>query len=176
MSEKKNDSEEGPQQSKAKKWILGGAIALVLLGGGIAAGYLLGARNAPETPLAEAPAGSADSESAAIPSQASSVKGPVGPMVNIDSFIVNILDEQGSRYLKAAITLEVDGKEAVDEVTIRLPQVRDAILLHVGNKAFQELSDLQGKLQLRAELITRLNQILQKGKIQKIYFTDFVVQ
>jgi flagellar FliL protein len=175
MSEKKSEGQAPPKMEGLKKWIVLGAVALVLLGGGTAAGYLVGARNGPPP----APPGTADSApaAAAVPA-AGSVAGKeqIGPMVNIDSFIVNILDDQGSRYLKAAITIEVDGKPGVDEIGIRLPQLRDAILLHVGNKTFQELNDLQGKLQLRAELVTRLNQILQKGKIQKIYFTDFVVQ
>ena len=175
MSEKKSAGETAPKQANAKKWIVLGALALVLLGGGTAAGYLLGARNTPAPAPAGTPEASPSSGPAAV-AETPAGKETVGPMINIDSFIVNILDDQGSRYLKAAITLEVDGKAAAEEVSARLPQVRDAILLHVGNKAFQELSDLQGKLQLRAELITRLNQILQKGKIQKIYFTDFVVQ
>ncbi len=175
MSEKKSGAETAPTSSDGKRWIVLGAVAVVLLGGGTAAGYLLGARNAPAPEPAAATGNAAEAASAAAPTAAAG-KETVGPMVNIDSFIVNILDDQGGRYLKAAITLELDGKAAADEVGTRLPQLRDAILLHVGNKSFQEMSDLQGKLQLRAELIARLNQLLQNGKIQKIYFTDFVVQ
>jgi len=101
---------------------------------------------------------------------------PVGPMVNIDPFIVNILDNEESRYLKAAITIEVDSDTASMELTSRMAQIKDAILLLVGNKTFNELSDLQGKLQLRAELLNKLNSILVQGKAKRIYFTDFVVQ
>ena len=97
-------------------------------------------------------------------------------MVNIDSFIVNILDDQESRYLKAALTLEVTSEEASMELSQRLPQIKDAILLLVGNKTFSELNDLEGKMQLRAELINKVNGILLKGKVKSIYFTDFVVQ
>jgi len=100
----------------------------------------------------------------------------VGPMVNIDTFIVNILDDEQSRFLKAAITIEADNDRVVQEINERMPQIKDAILLLIGNKTFSELNDLQGKLQLRAELINRINSILLKGKIKRIYFTDFVVQ
>jgi flagellar FliL protein len=58
----------------------------------------------------------------------------------------------------------------------RMPQIRDAILLLMSNKTFSEMSDLQGKLQLRAELLSRINSFFRKGKVQKIYFTEFVVQ
>jgi flagellar FliL protein len=102
---------------------------------------------------------------------------PVGQPRIVQRPVVGVpLDAQGTRYLKAAITLELNGKAGADEVSERLPQLRDAILLHVGNKTFGELNDLQGKLQLREELIAQLNQLLQKGEISKVYFTDFVVQ
>ncbi|MCK4690774.1 MAG: flagellar basal body-associated FliL family protein [Desulfuromonadales bacterium] len=100
----------------------------------------------------------------------------VGPMVSIDTFIVNIIDDEESRYLKASITIEVNTPETAMEVSERMPQIKDAILLLVGNKTFSELQDLQGKIQLRAELINRLNSILLNGKVKRIYFTDFVVQ
>jgi flagellar FliL protein len=97
-------------------------------------------------------------------------------MVDIDDFIINILDKNETRYLKAALTLELDSEETAAEVNERMPQIRDAILLLIGNKTFAELSDLQGKLQLRAEIIARLNKLLTTGKVKGIYFTEFVVQ
>ncbi len=104
--------------------------------------------------------------------------GEAGPanMVELNSFIVNILGEKGPRYLKASITLDVDNEDAVQEISERMPQIKDAILLLVGNKTYSDLADLQGKLQLRVELISRLNEILKAGQVRKIYFTDFVVQ
>jgi flagellar FliL protein len=57
-----------------------------------------------------------------------------------------------------------------------MPQMRDAIILLISNKTFEELQDLQGKKQLKAELQSRINSILQTGKVTSIYFTNFVVQ
>ncbi len=70
----------------------------------------------------------------------------------------------------------VDGPEVALEVEERKPQVRDAILLFMSSKSFDELRDLQGKLQLRADLIGRINALLALGEVKTIYFTDFVVQ
>jgi len=100
----------------------------------------------------------------------------IGPMINIEEFIVNILDGEDTRYLKVAITLEFDKEDATKEVSVRMPQIRDAILLLIGNKTFDELRDLQGKMQLRAELVGRINTIVQRSKVENIYFTDFVIQ
>jgi flagellar FliL protein len=57
-----------------------------------------------------------------------------------------------------------------------MPQIRDAILLLVGNKTFEELQDLEGKKQLKAEIMSKINGILQTGKVKAIFFTEFVVQ
>jgi flagellar FliL protein len=144
------------------------AAVVILLGGGAAAFFLL---RGDDSKTAATPA--AGTSPAATTTNAN---GAIGPMVEIEPFIINILDEEGTRYLKAAITLEANNELVVEEITQRMPQIRDSILLLVGNKTFSELADLQGKLQLRSELRERLNKILTGGRIQKIYFTEFVVQ
>ncbi len=163
----KKDTAEQPEKgggSKKKLIIIIAAVLVLLIGAGIGIFLFMG-ENAEEKI-------SPEQEQAELEKQAKQI----GPMVNVDSFIVNILDDQESRYLKAAITLEVDGEEASMELSQRMPQIKDAILLLIGNKTFGELNDLQGKIQLRAELINKINSILLKGKVKRIYFTDFVVQ
>ncbi|OQY18232.1 MAG: flagellar basal body protein FliL [Desulfobacteraceae bacterium 4572_35.1] len=134
----------------------------MLVAVGVAA-YLLGAR-------------SAQNATADVAVEETEKPEGVGPMVDIKDFIMNILDKKETRYLKASITLELEDEETVAEVNQRMAQIRDSILLLVGSKTFSELSDLQGKLQLRAEILVRLNKLLQKGKVKAIYFTEFVVQ
>ncbi|MEE4254006.1 MAG: flagellar basal body-associated FliL family protein [Desulfuromusa sp.] len=157
------ESEEGGG-SKKKLIIIIAAVLVLLIGAGVGAFLFLGGEKEEKI--------SPEEEQALLEKQAKEV----GPMVNIDTFIVNILDDQESRYLKAAITLEVDTPETTMEINSRMPQIKDAILLLVGNKTFGELNDLQGKIQLRAELINKVNSILLNGKVKRIYFTDFVVQ
>jgi flagellar FliL protein len=147
------EEKQGKAGGKGKLILLIAGIIIVLLSVGVAA-YLLGANS-----------GGSSAGDAAI-----------GPMVDINDFIINILDKNETRYLKAALTIELDSEETAAEVNERMPQIRDAILLLIGNKTFAELSDLQGKLQLRAEIIARLNKLLTTGKVKGIYFTEFVVQ
>ncbi|MCA1797106.1 MAG: flagellar basal body-associated FliL family protein [Geobacteraceae bacterium] len=149
---------------KGKLILIIAGIIVVLLCVGIAA-YMLGSNSS----------GSSKNGGAEESAQSQS-NDAIGPMVDINDFIINILDKNETRYLKAAITLELDSEETAAEVNERMAQIRDAILLLVGNKTFAELSDLQGKLQLRAEIIARLNKLLTTGKVKGIYFTEFVVQ
>lgn len=148
---------------KKKLIIIIAAVLVLLIGGGVAAYFLMGGEEEKISPEEEQ-------------KQAELEAKQVGPMVNIESFIVNIIDDQESRYLKAAITLEVSNEETSMELQQRMPQIKDSILLLIGNKTFSELNDLQGKIQVRAELINKINGILLKGKVKRIYFTDFVVQ
>ncbi len=103
-------------------------------------------------------------------------EGAVGPMIEIKEFIVNIISGDSAHYVKAAISLELNNELAVEEVNKRMPQIRDSVLLLISNKTMEELQDLQGKKQLKAELRAKINTFLTKGKVKDIYFTDFVVQ
>ncbi len=166
MAEKKSEeTTEEKKGGKMKLIIIAVVVVLLLAAVGVGA-YLMGASGAskevPEAGTVEAP-----KETAVV---------PVGPMVAMDDFIVNILDAEGTRYLKASMTLELGSPESVAEVEERKAQVRDAILLYLSSKTFDEIRDLQGKLQLRADLIGRINGLLKTGKVKTIYFTDFVVQ
>ncbi len=163
----KKEAAEQPEEgggSKKKLIIIIVAVLVLLIGGG--AGYFFFMGGDEEEKI------SPEQEQAELEKQAKQV----GPMVNMDSFIVNIMDDDESRYLKATITIEVDVEETSMELTQRMPQVKDAVLLLLGSKTFSEINDLQGKIQLRAELINKINSILLKGKVKRIYFTDFVVQ
>lgn len=162
----KKDAAEQPDAeggSSKKLIIIIAAVVVLLIGAGVGAFLYMGGEEEQLTP---------EEEQAALEKQAKQV----GPMVSLETFIVNILDDEESRYLKAAITMEVDGEPASMEINQRMPQIKDAILLLIGNKTFGELRDMQGKIQLRAELINRINSILLNGKVKRIYFTDFVVQ
>ncbi len=155
---------------KMKMIIIGVAALLLMVGCGVG-GYFFGVRNSGEAPLAADAAGPEPASGTADPADTG-----IGSLLAIDDIIVNLLDDRETRYLKAAITLELDSPAVAEEVEQRKPQVRDAVLLLMSSKTFAELRDLQGKLQLRAELLERINGFLQTGKVKTIYFTDFVVQ
>ena len=100
----------------------------------------------------------------------------LGPMVDAGEFIVNIISDDNSHYLRTSLTIELSNQQAHDEITMRMPQIRDAILMLANSKTFEELYDVHGKKQLKAELLVELNEMLTRGEAVAIYFTDFVVQ
>jgi flagellar protein FliL len=105
-----------------------------------------------------------------------SVNVPVGPIFSLDTFIVNLADQGGNRYLRVTMDLELANPELEAEVSQRLPQVRDSILMILPTKRFEDISTMQGKISLRDEILEKINGYLAKGKINNIYFKEFVVQ
>jgi len=170
MAEKKTTKKEDAAGGGKKKLIIIIAAALVVLlalGGGVAF-YLMKKTEAEEEAKKD--------PGLEVPVPELTPGSVIGPMVDISEFIVNIISDEANHYVKASLTIELTNESAKEELNLRMPQIRDSILLLVGNKTYEELQDLQGKKQLKAELTSKINSILQSGKVKAIYFTDFVVQ
>jgi flagellar FliL protein len=100
----------------------------------------------------------------------------VGPMYKMDTMIVNLADRGGKRYLRVTMQFELSTPDVTEEIEMRLPQIRDTILMILPAKQYADISTTQGKVTLREELMAQLNGYLKKGAINTIYFTEFVVQ
>jgi flagellar FliL protein len=99
-----------------------------------------------------------------------------GAMFDLDPFIVNLADTPDVRYLKLTIKLEVDNGAVSTELSARVPQVRDAVLILLSSKDVNAIRTTQGKFQLRDEITQRINGLLPRPGVRSAYFTDFVVQ
>jgi flagellar FliL protein len=106
----------------------------------------------------------------------------IGPLYRLDTLIVNLADHGGKRYLRVTMELElkpgedIESEELVEEIEMRMPQLRDTILMILPTKQYADISTTPGKTALRDEVMAKLNSFLKKGQISKIYFTEFVVQ
>ena len=100
----------------------------------------------------------------------------IGPLFPLNTFIVNLADKDSKRYLRVKIEMELTNEEAEQEVEKRLPQVRDNILMIIPTRTFEDLNSAGGKIELRDELLSKLNALLMENYIKNIYFTEFVIQ
>jgi flagellar FliL protein len=166
-SSKDGEGADAAPKGSLKKLIVIG-VAVLLLGGGAFAGwkFFLGKESSPEADQADASAQKAPDISKAKPKI----------MYALKPFIVNLVGQRGQRYLKTQIALDVYDKDIEEELYARTPQLRDAVLLLLSSKSFEDISTAEGKIQLRNELIARINQLLQRGTIRGLYFIEFVVQ
>jgi len=108
----------------------------------------------------------------------------IGAVVSMDTFIVNLADPGGNRYLRVTMDLELAGKPADksagktagDELAKRMPQIRDAILMILSTKRYADISTTEGKTALREEIVNAANGLLASSQISRIYFKEFVIQ
>ncbi len=98
------------------------------------------------------------------------------PILPLETFIANLSDEGGSRYLKATFQIEFQGTAVPPEVTPRLPKIRDLLLTLLSSKSFDDVRTPEGKQQLREEIIARVNQVIERDVVKAVYFTEFIVQ
>jgi len=136
MSDTKQDT--APAQGGKKKLILLILLALVLAGsGGGAAWWFLGR-------------GEPDEEAAAAKAEAA--RRATRAFVTLEPFVVNLSDGGSERYAQVGVVLEVEGKEANQKVTDRMPAVRNDILLLISSKQARELIAREGKEKLAEEI------------------------
>ncbi|MDC4205746.1 MAG: flagellar basal body-associated FliL family protein [Candidatus Manganitrophus sp.] len=167
-----------PAKSKKMLFIIVGAVILLAAGGGV---FFMMKKPSEETvavvaaeeadpPKTEKSGGKAE----AAGGEKTEEKG--GVIFDLDPFVVNLADTPEIRYLKLTIKLELAKEEYTEEVTKRMPQIRDSLLILFSSKEYASIRTVEGKMELRDEILQRLNTILKKGAVKAAYFTDFVAQ
>jgi len=95
---------------------------------------------------------------------------------DLETFLVNLADPGGERYLKVTMQLSLSSEAVSQEIDARMAELRDSILLLLSSKEYDDISSLSGKLALKKTLVNNLNRVLKQGMVQDIYFTEFLVQ
>lgn len=93
----------------------------------------------------------------------------------LEPFIVNVAGSEGKWFTRVSIALELSDSALVDEIKANLPKIKDAILLILSSKDFEEVYMAEGKVELRNQITSRVNSFLKTGSI-KSYFTEFVIE
>lgn len=147
---------------------LGGAFIVVKFMGGHNSGGEAGDEHKAEAPAKSEGHGEAGGKQTA--------GAALGVMFDLDPFIVNLADSPDIRYLKLTVKLEVENEGVSTNLSSRIPQLRDTILVLLSSKDSTTIRTPQGKFQLRDEITQRINGLLPKPGVKTAYFTDFVVQ
>ena len=100
----------------------------------------------------------------------------VGTVVPLDPFVVN-LDEPGqSRYLKVTLHLELTKPEFEGQLTASKQLLRDVILSHLSGLHHADTLGAAAKDKLRSELLEKIEKLIGKEKVRRVFFGEFVVQ
>ena len=93
----------------------------------------------------------------------------------LEPFVVN-LKGGGRRFLKVAITLALEGAKGAEQARKEVPPIRNAILLLLTNKRFEEVITVEGKRKLQEEILAKVNDIIEGTQVREVYFTEFIAQ
>jgi len=163
--EKNKEVEETKEPKKSPlKWVVLIIMVLVLGAGGYFGWNMFKKENKEDTETSESTDQNKEEEA--------------GITLPLDSFIVNLADKTGlgKRYLKVKITLQLGKEEHGEIIGKNTPQLRDTILLLLSSQSSRDIRTMEGKLELKHAILSRVNQILGEGIVSRIYFTEFVVQ
>lgn len=156
---------EAAPKKKSKLLLILIAVAVLAGGGGAAWWFLAGSKGAAEH--ADKPKKEAE-------------KPPV--FTRLDQFTLNL--QRGSdgedHYLQTVVELQVANEKVIEDIKLRMPQIRHATLLLMSGKTAEDLQPVTGREKLAAELATEINKILgvkdPKEGVLAVYFSDFVIQ
>ncbi len=172
MAVEEAEEEQEPQPKKAKSKLLLVAVIGVLLvallgvGGFIVYTQVLGGGGGGGEEAKKEAAKAAELKEAA----------KLGVVTAIDPFIVNLVDDEGKRYLKVSMQLELDSEMLNEEVTNKMPQIKDTIITVLSEKNTDDLLTVNGKFKLKEQIQTRVNVLLKTGVVKNVYFVEFVIQ
>lgn len=102
-------------------------------------------------------------------------------LVQLEGFTVNLADPEEGHFLRATIVLGIDqlpvGADPEKPAkSIPVPRIRDSILSVLTVCKADELLTLQGKANLKKNILDALSKSVPELEVRDIYFTEFLVQ
>ncbi|WP_066637261.1 flagellar basal body-associated FliL family protein [Desulfolucanica intricata] len=157
MAKENKDGEKTERKPKRGKLIIQILAVIVLLLAGAAAAYFI------------------VSEEVSIPFLNRAAEEPEKINYSLEGIVVN-LSEPG-HYLRVTPVLEYYKDEKLNkEIEDKKPQIIDEIIIILRNKSTKELMQEDSVESIKAELLSAINKYLTAGKVNRLYFVEFLIQ
>ena len=182
---------KGPKKPGVMKYVILGAVAIfvAVLGAQVAAPLLTKMiSGGPETAAnEEAVEEEAVVEEEPIPEEAPTEDTDVAALdpaiyTPLDPpFVVSFSDEAGgTRFLQLTLQAMARSDRTIDQIKRHAPAIRNSFLFLISAYKVEDLTTLEGKEKLRAEMLAAANAIMEKNTgapgIEELYFTSLVIQ
>jgi flagellar FliL protein len=154
-----------------KRLVLGVLIGSVVAGGGATGAFLFLGKKA----NAEKEAGGAAEKAQKKPRKHGKHAEP-GPVEKLPAFVVNLRDSQSNRYLKVALEIELGSDKDVEKFKKYQSAVRHEVLMYLSNLSVAEIQGEGAKHMIAKEILAKTQKVYEAGDVQKIFFTEFVIQ
>lgn len=168
MADEDQEVQEEPRPAPAKKGKLGMVIAIVvvvaLVGGAGAAVYMMKDKIFPEKSSVPKPKDlSADTPKVS----------DMGPILDVDSFALNLAPGSARGILRLTMKLEMRDKAAEQLAIKYMPVIRDTVIMYMTGRTDAEINNDEELI--KRELARRLEDKLGEGSIRNIYFTELLM-
>lgn len=108
---------------------------------------------------------------------AKAAKPPEMEKYDLGERVINLADGDGSHYLRVKMVLEYPKSEKLKlEIEEQQPLIQQNILHVMRTKTVDDVRPVEKEEKIKAEIINVINKELKSGKIERIYFTDFLIQ
>lgn len=164
-----NGEDAKPKKSKKKLIII--LLALLLIGGGVGGFFYIRKTSANNT--ADTNKNTKAEEESAEESEGG--EEDVKQVVELQPFIVNLADADETRYLRLTLSVGV-GEIGEKPSEVFITRVRNAILAVLTTKKSEEVLTIEGKAELRKEILEAAQEASEEPKVLAVYITDFIVQ
>ncbi len=96
--------------------------------------------------------------------------------VQVPPIVVNLADREARRYARIVVTVEVVLPESEAAVKENMPKVIDAFQIYVRSLTADSFGSMASILQVRRELLARLNRLDPRIDARAVLFQDLVIQ
>jgi len=164
-------------------------VLAVLVSSGIAGGavYVLTPRHS-TTPVEPAAVGEpvagphtdAHPDGHAAAAEKTAKKGGATYLPMSPAFVVNLADTDNNRFLQVEMEAMTHESWTADALSLHMPQVRNSLLMLLGQQNARDLETREGKQALQKKVLEEIQRILTAetghAGVDAVYFTSFVIQ
>jgi flagellar protein FliL len=93
--------------------------------------------------------------------------------VDVKDIVTNLANDN---FIRISFKIQTDSKKAKEELEKRDFQVRNIIIQELSEKKSEELQGKEGKLKLEEDLKEKINNLMQDGRVVKVYITESLLQ
>lgn len=166
MADEEVTGEAGKGKSKLLIIII--AVVVLLAGGGGAAFFLMGSDE------------SAEGEAATEQKEVQAPTDPVSYVSLPQPFVFNVTGDKRDRLVQIKVQLMVRGSENEELARYHSPLIESSILSTFASATVDQLRSPTGRIELRdkatEDIRTALNKAVGNPVIERVLFTDFVMQ
>jgi flagellar FliL protein len=95
-------------------------------------------------------------------------------MVDLGRFTVNLRGGGGGRTLRMQVQVQTRARFH-HELTDQMPALRDSVLSLASDYTYHDLEGLDGKQRLRDDLQAATGRVVGTEKLERLFFTEFIV-